>query len=255
MFFGAWAATFIAACLTLLSGFGLATLLLPVFALWFPLPAAVAVTAVVHFANGLFKLALLGRQARWMIVLRFGAPALAAAAVGAKTLLWLAGLAPLASYALLGRTFYVVPVKLAVAAVMAFCAAWESRTRTEVPAAPPSLLLGGLLSGFFGGLSGHQGAFRSAFLIRLGLPKEAYVATGSAVASLVDVGRLGVYVPLWRSLGDTVPAALLGGSIAAAFFGSWAGTRFLKGMSTEGLKRLVAGMLWLFAGGLGLGLL
>ncbi len=251
----AWAATFAAACLTLLSGFGLATLLLPVFALWYPLAAAVAITAVVHFANGLFKLALLGRHARWEVVLRFGLPALAAAAVGAKTLLWLAELAPLASYALLGKTFFIVPVKLAVAAVMAFCAAWESRAQADEGGGPPSLLLGGFLSGFFGGLSGHQGAFRSAFLIRLGLPKEAYVATGSAVATLVDIGRLGGYLPLWKSLGDSVPTSLLAGSIAAAFGGSWLGKRLLAGMTAGGLKRLVAAMLWLFAGGLGLGFL
>ncbi len=126
---------------------------------------------------------------------------------------------------------------------------------TEAPAAPLSLPLGGLLSGFFGGLSGHQGAFRSAFLIRLGLSKEAYVATGSAVATLVDIGRLGVYLPLWRSVGDSVPTSLLAGSIAAAFAGSWLGKRMLAGMTTGGLKRLVAAMLWLFAAGLGLGLL
>ena len=33
-------------------------------------------------------------------------------------------------------------------------------------------------SGFFGGLSGMQGALRSAFLARAGLSKEAFVASG-----------------------------------------------------------------------------
>jgi len=40
----------------LLSGFGLGTLLLPVFALFFPLPVAIAATALVHLANNFFKL-------------------------------------------------------------------------------------------------------------------------------------------------------------------------------------------------------
>ena len=41
--------------LTLFSGFGLGTILMPVFALFFPLPLAIAATAVVHFANNLFN--------------------------------------------------------------------------------------------------------------------------------------------------------------------------------------------------------
>ena len=51
-----------ASFLTLFSGFGLSTLLMPAFALFFPLEAAIAMTAVVHLANNVFKLALVGRK-------------------------------------------------------------------------------------------------------------------------------------------------------------------------------------------------
>ena len=54
--------------LTLFSGFGLGTLLLPVFALFFPVEVAIAATAVVHFLNNLFKLSLLGRNADYGLV-------------------------------------------------------------------------------------------------------------------------------------------------------------------------------------------
>jgi uncharacterized membrane protein YfcA len=50
-----------ASLLTLISGFGLGTLLLPVFALFFPLELAVGMTAVVHLLNNLFKFGLLWR--------------------------------------------------------------------------------------------------------------------------------------------------------------------------------------------------
>ena len=60
--------TFLAAALTFVSGFGLGTILLPVFALLYPLPVAVAATAVVHLLNNIFKLLLLGRHADWRIV-------------------------------------------------------------------------------------------------------------------------------------------------------------------------------------------
>jgi hypothetical protein len=47
--------------------------------------------------------------------------------------------------------------------------------------------VGGILSGFFGGLSGIQGAIRSAFLVKSGLKKEAYIATGVVIACFVDI--------------------------------------------------------------------
>ena len=55
---------FLVSGLTLFSGFGLGTLLMPVFALFFPVPVAVASTALVHVANNLFKLGLLRRNVR-----------------------------------------------------------------------------------------------------------------------------------------------------------------------------------------------
>ncbi len=44
-------ASLVVAALTLVSGFGLGSLLMPVFALFFPLEVAVGATAVVHLAN------------------------------------------------------------------------------------------------------------------------------------------------------------------------------------------------------------
>ena len=45
----------IAAGLTLYSGFGLGTMLLPVFALFFPVEMAVVATALVHGANNVLR--------------------------------------------------------------------------------------------------------------------------------------------------------------------------------------------------------
>ena len=59
-------------------GFGLGTLLMPAFALFLPVPVAVAATAVVHLANNLFKLVLVGWKAGWTVVVRFALPAAAA---------------------------------------------------------------------------------------------------------------------------------------------------------------------------------
>ena len=45
----------------------------------------------------------------------------------------------------------------------------------------------------FGGLSGHQGAFRSMFLLKSGLILQRFIATGVVLAVLVDVARMLVY--------------------------------------------------------------
>ena len=66
----------LASGLTMFSGFGLGTLLLPVFALFFPVELAVAATALVHGANNVLKAGLLGKLADLGIVLRFGVPAI-----------------------------------------------------------------------------------------------------------------------------------------------------------------------------------
>jgi hypothetical protein len=57
------AASLVAAGLTLFSGFGLGTILMPVFALFFLLEAAIALTASVHFLNNILKFGMLGKDA------------------------------------------------------------------------------------------------------------------------------------------------------------------------------------------------
>ena len=101
--------------LTLFSGFGLGTLLMPVFALFFPVEAAIAATGVVHLSNNLLKVFLLGRWASYRVVIRFALPAAIAATVGALALSLLSGAAPLYEYSLGARTCSVTTMKIVVA--------------------------------------------------------------------------------------------------------------------------------------------
>lgn len=249
-------AALVASGLTFFTGFGLGTLLMPVLALFFPLPAAVALTAVVHFANGLFKLALTGRRADWPVVLRFGLPAMLTAYLGAELLLWMARGPALHTYTLAGRTHEVTTLKLVMAGLMASFATLEVSGLLEGRSLHPRwLAAGGALSGFFGGLSGHQGAFRSVFLLRAGLDKAAFVATGSAIAALVDLSRLGVYLRRWEGLDLRGHGSLVAATILAALLGALAGNRLLPKVTLLGIQRGVAGLLLLVALLLATGLL
>ncbi len=249
-------AALLASALTLFSGFGLGTLLMPVMAVFFPVDLAVALTAVVHLLNNLFKLALVGRAADPRAVLRFGVPAILAALAGAALLTVLADLPSLGSYELAGATFQLHPVKLAVAAVMALLAVVEllpafERLQFDARWMP----LGGLISGFFGGLSGHQGALRSAFLVRSGLAKEAFIGTGVVLACLVDVTRLSVYGAHFASAGLGENGGLLALATGAAFAGAFIGARLMKKVTIRTIQILVSGLLLLIAALLALGML
>ncbi len=245
-----------ASALTFFSGFGLGTLLLPAFALFYPIELAVASTAAVHFLNGLFKLGLVGRQADRRIVLAFGLPAIVAAFAGAWLLLRLADLPPLFEYSLRARSIAVFPAKFVVGLLLLAFTLLELVPRlSSITFGPRLLPLGGLLSGFFGGVSGMQGALRSAFLIRAGLSKEAFIGTGVVIAVLIDISRLGVYVPNLIGHRAELDYPVLITAVLAAFAGAAVGNRYLKKMTMQVLQRIVAVMLLIVAAGLIMGLL
>ena len=220
----------------------------------FSLEVAIGLTALVHLANNLFKLALVGKFANAGVVLRFGLPAFLAALLGAWVLLKLAHLPPLAAYQLLGRTFHIAPVKLVVALLMVVFALMEVHPALAALTLPPGFLpLGGVLSGFFGGLSGHQGALRSIFLLKCGLAKEGFISTGVVIACLVDISRLAVYAegfPRRLILANAWP---LMAAVTAALLGSVVGRRLLTRVTMNFVQTTVAALLVLVALGLASG--
>ncbi len=246
----------LASGLTFFSGFGLGTLLLPAFALFVPLEHAIAMTAVVHLLNGLFKLALLRKHIDAKVLLRFGLPAVLAALLGAWLLSALGTLPALHAYTAFGHRFEIVPLKLVIGVLLLLFAMIELVPKLrDLEFDARWQPLGGALSGFFGGLAGMQGALRSAFLARSGLDKQAFVATGAAIACVIDVSRLAVYVGTLLAVFGTLDHRLLACAVLAAFAGAWLGNRLLHKTTLRGLQRVVAAMLFAFAIGLILGLL
>ena len=102
------------------------------------------------------------------------------------------------------------------------------------------LPLGGALSGFFGGLSGHQGAFRSAFFIRTTMTKNQMLATGIIVACCIDVMRLAMYPIQWKMLYLDTTSTYLWTSLISAIMGSFIGQRYLKKITLPVLKNFTA---------------
>ncbi|MFQ5586767.1 MAG: sulfite exporter TauE/SafE family protein, partial [Thermodesulfobacteriota bacterium] len=108
----------VVAGLTFFSGFGLGTLLMPVFAVFFPVEIAIVATAMVHLANNIFKVFLAGKHASLKVVLLFAIPGAVAAVFGALLLNYFAALSPLTSYTLSGKVFFITPVKAIIATLI-----------------------------------------------------------------------------------------------------------------------------------------
>ncbi len=245
-----------ASLLTFFSGFGLGTLLTPVFAVFFPIELAIGLTAIVHFLNGIFKLSLVGRFADKNILLRFGLPAILAALIGAWVLALLSDLKPLYSYSIGDHEFYVLPLKLILGVLIAVFTLFELIPKLrDLEFDKRYLSIGGFISGFFGGLSGHQGALRSAFLSRSGLTKEQFVGTGTAISVMIDIARISVYSKDLSSGNIINNLPLLSITTVCAFAGAYFGNKLLKKMTMKTVQIFVSVSLFLLACALAAGLL
>jgi uncharacterized membrane protein YfcA len=153
----------------------------------------------------------------------------------------------------LGRELSVTGVKLVIALLIAVFASFELVPGADRFAFSRRWLApGGIVAGFFGGLSGHQGALRSAFLIRSGLSKQAFIGTGVVCAVLVDLTRIAVYGSAFAS-GADLDGGLIVAATAAAVLGAGIGVRLLGKVTLEFVRRTVGVMLLALALVMGLG--
>jgi hypothetical protein len=190
------------------------------------------------------------------VLLRFGIPAIIASFAGAWLLLKITVLPTLFQYELLGKEFEATPVKLIISILLIIFSLLEiSPSFQKVQFGKDKLIFGGILSGFFGGLSGIEGAIRSAFLIKSGLSKEAYIATGVVIASLVDFTRLSVYASRFTSANLHENLTLLISATLSAIAGAYFGKKLLKKVTLRSIQLIVAIMLILISIALGLGLI
>ena len=230
--------------LTFFSGFGLGTLMLPVFSFFFPLPVAVGATAIVHLANNLFKFGLVYRNIHFPTLVRFGFPAVIFSAFGAYFLGFIGNIEALHSYSIADKNVEITLLKVVLGSLMVFFAWFDLDPRfSNLKIKSKWMPIGGILSGFFGGISGHQGAFRSAFLNKSGLTKEAYIGTSNAIALWIDLARLFVYYETFNFSVLRNNSSLLVIGIVFAFFGTYFGKKMVQKVTMKGIQRIVGGML------------
>lgn len=250
--------TLLVSLISLLSGFGLGTVLVPLFAIFFPLPLAISAVAIVHFSNNLFKVSLVGKFANRHVVLKFGITAAVAALAGAFLLTYLSKLTPIFTYLFIELKLQITTIGLIVGIMVIASSLFELIPKLATLSVPSRFIpLGGLLSGFFGGISGYQGMLRSAFLIKSGLNKEQFIGTGVICSIIVDAARIFVYgwalyYQLFGAL-HGIGLLLIAASLTA-FLGSYIGSKVMHKITFKSVQILVGSMLLLWGLAIALGI-
>ena len=161
------------------AGFGIGSLLTPAFALQVPAKVAVAAVSIPHVLATGYRFWLLREHLDRKLLLSFGAMSAVGGLLGA-----------LANTVAASRALEVVLALLLLFVGLGGLAGWTSKLRFTGIWAWGA----GLVSGFLGGLVGNQGGLRSGAMLGLGVSRDAFVATATATALIVDAARMPVYV-------------------------------------------------------------
>jgi len=217
-------AAIIAGGIASVAGFGIGSLLTPLLSLQVETKVAVAAISIPHFLGTLLRFWLLRKAVDRHVLLSFGLTSAAGGLIGAVL-----------------HSFAGSPILTAVfGSLLIFPGAMGAtglaeRLRFEGIAA----WLAGAASGLFGGLVGNQGGIRSAALLGFDVPRDAFVATATAIALAVDVARMPVYlVTEAREIGKIW--ALVGVASAGVLIGTAVGARVLRRIPESIFRRSVS---------------
>ena len=209
--------------ITLFTGFGVGTIMMPVMALFFDVKVAIFLAAIVHFFNNVSRLILYRTEINWQIIKRFGVISIIGAFIGSFAQIYLDS-AWLKTGVGLFLTIYAVLTLV------------PGKIKFELPRSLD--FIGGFLSGLIGGLIGNQGAIRSVYLLGYGLQKQELVVSAALIAVIIDSTRIPVYAySNFQYLQDNM--LLLSTVIASAILGTVLGSRILPKVSYDLFKKII----------------
>ena len=220
------AASILAGAIASVAGFGIGSVLTPVFALRADMPLAVAAVSIPHIAATALRLWLMRGHIDGRIVRTFGIMSAAGGLVGA-----------LLQQVVQHRGLVIVFGGLLMFAGLSGLTGLSERLRFG----RTSAWIAGLLSGMFGGLVGNQGGIRSAALLSFDVPPARFVASATAAALMVDLARLPVYI---ANEADRLAglSPLIAIAVAGAIAGTIGGERVLRRIPPPVFKKLVSTM-------------
>ncbi len=209
------------------SGFGIGSFLTPLLATQLGIKLAVAAVTIPHMFGTAMRFWTLRRRIDRQVLFTFGLTSAAGGLVGAM----LHGYATNSS---LRIVFAAILIFVGFLGVTGLSARLRFGRRVAWVA--------GALSGFLGGLIGNQGGIRAAAMLGFDVPKEAFVATATAIALIVDAARMPVYLATEaQALLQIWPLIAL--ATAGVLAGTLLGRPLLDRIPERDFKRIVAGMI------------
>lgn len=221
------AVSLLAGAIASVSGFGIGSVLTPFLMLSMPAAHAVAITSIPHVIATAIRCLTLRRDVDTVTFRQFGIAS---------------GIGGLAGAALQSQLASPILTGLLAALLIMTGLSEVLRRRVPIPPTPTWRLVGGTLSGFFGGLVGNQGGIRAAALLGFQLPPRQMVATATATALIVDAARMPIYL-------GTEHAAIVQGTgvwvVASmgAILGTVIGVPLLQRIPEPTYRRLVGAFL------------
>jgi uncharacterized membrane protein YfcA len=215
------ALTFIASFIGTLAGFGSSTIMIPIVAMFFPLPVTLLFVAIVHFFNDLWEVVLFKHKIDRKLLVSFVIPGIIASFLGAKIVLNYNQdfLSQILGMFLVG---YVIFLYL------------DPKFKLKENILTSSL--GGGLSGIVAGIFGVGGPIQGLFLSAYNLKKEVYISTLGAIAIFIDTTRIATYLLggirmdklLWYSFVFLVPISFMAAKLAKTFVNKMPQENFRK---------------------------
>jgi uncharacterized membrane protein YfcA len=219
------AASAIGGIVATLAGFGIGSVITPLLAARLGMKVAVAAVAIPHVIGTALRFWFLRKSIDRRVMLSFGVTSA------------LGGLAG----ALLHAFFTSRALALLLAALLIF-AGVTGLLGITLRFGRRGAWIAGALSGMLGGLVGNQGGIRAGAMLGFDVPKEAFIATSTAVALFVDGMRVPVYLATQgRELLAIWPLVLV--ATIGVVLGTFAGRAILGRLSEETFKRVVSVLL------------
>jgi len=183
--------TFVANLIGTIIGFGVSTIMIPILVLFYPFSQVLLLVGILHLFSNISKITLFKHGIDWKLIIAFGMPGIIATTIGAL-------LSVQEPQEFLARTLGIFLMTYAIFILL--------NPTFQIKKHISYAIIGGAISGFLAGIFGFRGAIRSSFLSIFNLPKDVFIATGSAIALLIDMVRVSVYwtqgsrltvIPLW----------------------------------------------------------
>jgi hypothetical protein len=213
------------------AGFGVGSVLTPLLGMTLGLKLAVAAASIPHVIGTALRLWIVRAHLDRRVLLSFGLTSAAGGLIGAA-------LQSVASSPVLTIVFASLLLFAGIGGVTGYSSRMHFGRR--------GAWIGGALSGFLGGLVGNQGGIRSAAMLGFDVPKEAFVATSTAIALVVDGARVPIYVV---TQGDALAphAPLIVGAATAVVAGTLLGTWLLRRVPERVFRPIVGALLIVLA--------